>query len=96
MLYDADRIQNVASCDESEIVERQRDIYLDPNDPEVLKAAKANGIADSTITAAQNSPVWKFVKEYQIALPLHPEFRTVPNLFYVPPLLPTKNIINAT
>ena len=89
MLYDADRIENVASCDESELVQRQRDIYLDPNDPEVIKAAKANGIADSTITAAQNSPVWKFVKEYEIALPLHPEFRTVPNLFYVPPLLPT-------
>ena len=89
MLYDADRIENVASCDESELVQRHRDIYLDPNDPEIIKAAKANGIADSTITAAQNSPVYKFVIKYKIALPLHPEFRTVPNLFYVPPLLPT-------
>ena len=33
-------------------------------------------------------PVYKFVKEWGIALPLHPEFRTLPNLFYVPPMLP--------
>jgi len=32
--------------------------------------------------------VYKFVKQWKIALPLHPEFRTLPNLFYVPPLLP--------
>ncbi|MCP4976808.1 MAG: nitrate reductase subunit beta, partial [Maribacter sp.] len=47
-----------------------------------------NGIADSTIKAAQNSPTYKFVKEWGMALPLHPEFRTMPMLFYVPPLLP--------
>jgi nitrate reductase beta subunit len=28
------------------------------------------------------------VKEWEIALPLHPEYRTLPMLFYVPPLLP--------
>jgi nitrate reductase beta subunit len=89
MLYDADKIQEVASCDESELVQKQMDIYLDPFDENVIKEAKKNGIADSTIEAAQKSPVYKFVKEWKIALPLHPEFRTLPNLFYVPPLLPT-------
>ncbi len=64
------------------------DIYLDPNDPEVIKQAKANGVPDSTIKAAQKSPIYKFVKEWKLALPLHAEFRTLPNLFYVPPLLP--------
>lgn len=88
MLYDADRIQAIASCDESELVDRQMEIYVDPFDPEVIKKAKENGIADSTITAAQNSPVYKFVKKWKLALPLHPEFRTLPNLFYVPALLP--------
>ena len=39
--------------------------------------------------AALQSPVYKFVKQWGIALPLHAEFRTLPNLFYVPPLLPT-------
>lgn len=94
MLYDADRIENVASCDESELVQRQREIYLNPFDPDVIAKAKENGIADSTIEAAQKSPVWKFVKEWEIALPLHPEFRTLPNLFYVPPLLPTMGNVN--
>jgi nitrate reductase beta subunit len=88
MLYDADRIEAVASCPENELVDRQMEIYLDPNDPQVIAAAKANGIADSTIRSAQQSPVYKFVKEWGIALPLHPEYRTLPNLFYVPPMLP--------
>ncbi len=88
LLYDADKIEEVASSEEKDLIANQMDIYLDPNDPEVIKAAKANGIADSTIKAAQKSPIYKFVKEWKIALPLHAEFRTVPNLFYVPPLLP--------
>lgn len=88
MLYDADRIEEVAASEETGLVAAQMSIYLDPNDPEVIKKARANGIADSTITAAQNSPVYKFVKKWGIALPLHPEFRTIPNLFYVPPMLP--------
>jgi nitrate reductase beta subunit len=88
MLYDADKIEAVASCDESELVDRHLEIYLDPSNPAVIKAAKENGIADSTIDAAQKSPTYKFIKEWGVALPLHPEYRTVPNLFYVPPLLP--------
>ena len=88
MLYDADQIEAVASAEESEIVQRQMDMLLDPFDPAVIAASEENGIADSTIHAAQNSPTYKFVKEWNLALPLHPEFRTLPMLFYVPPLLP--------
>jgi nitrate reductase / nitrite oxidoreductase, beta subunit len=40
------------------------------------------------IEAAQKSPVYQFVKEWKIALPPHIEFRTLPMLFYVPPLSP--------
>jgi nitrate reductase beta subunit len=88
MLYDADRIQEVASAEERDLVDKQLSIYLNPFDDKVIAEARKNGIADSTIRAAQKSPVWKFVKEWGIALPLHPEFRTIPNLFYVPPMLP--------
>ena len=88
MLYDADRLEEVASCDEKDLLNKQLDVYLDPNDPDVISAAKKCGIADSTIEAAQKSPVWKYVKEWGLALPLHPEFRTLPSLFYVLPLLP--------
>lgn len=94
MLYDADRIKEIASCEEKDLLKKQLEIYLDPNDPEVIAAAKACGIADSTIDSAQKSPVWKYVKEWGIALPLHPEFRTLPNLFYVMPLLPAMAQIN--
>ncbi len=89
MLYDADLINTVAISDDADLVSNQMEIYLDPNDPKIIEAAKKNGISDDTLEAAQKSPVYKFVKEWGLALPLHPEFRTVPNLFYVPPLLPT-------
>jgi nitrate reductase beta subunit len=88
LLYDADKIMSLASVDEKELIQAQLDIYLDPFDEEVINQAKQNGIADSTIESAQQSPVWKFVKEWGLALPLHPEYRTLPNLFYVPPVLP--------
>ena len=95
MLYDADQIEKVASSDEKDLVDAHLGIYMDPFDENVIKAAKENGIADSTIRAAQQSPVYKFVKEWGIALPLHPEFRTIPNLFYVPPMLPAMASVDA-
>jgi nitrate reductase beta subunit len=88
LLYDADKIQEFASCPTNELIDRQMDIYLNPFSEKVIRDARKNGIADSTIEAAQKSPVYKFVKEWKIALPLHAEFRTMPSLFYVPPLLP--------
>lgn len=94
LLYDADRLKEFASCDEKDLVRNQLDLYLDPYDEEVISTAKACGIADSTIEAAQRSPVWKYVKDWGIALPLHPEFRTLPGLFYVLPLLPAMAQIN--
>ena len=51
-------------------------------------AARRSGIPDDVIEAARKSPVYRFVKEFRMALPLRPEFRTVPMLFYVPPVLP--------
>ncbi len=88
VLYDADRIHEVASVDQDEIIQAQRDIICDPNDSAVIAAAQANGIHDDAIASAQKSPVYKFVKEWGLALPLHAEHRTLPMLFYVPPLLP--------
>ncbi len=88
LLYDADRLPEVATVDESDLVEQQMEMLMDPFDSEVIQQAKQNGVADSTIKAAQKSPIYKFVKEWGMALPLHPEFRTLPMLFYVPPLLP--------
>ncbi len=94
MLYDADRIHDVASADEADVGQLQREMILDPFDPQVIRAARENGVHDSVIESAQQSPVFKFVKEWKIALPLHPEFRTLPMLFYVPPLLPIMGTVS--
>ena len=88
VLYDADRIVQVASAKDKDLVDAQRTIIENPFSPDIIAAAKANGVTDQLIDAAQKSPVYKFVKLWKIALPLHPEFRTVPMLFYVPPMLP--------
>ncbi len=88
LLYDADRIEEVASADSKDIVRLQRELILDPHDPAVQAAALANGITPDVIESAQNSPTYKFVIEWGLALPLHAENRTLPMLFYVPPLLP--------
>ena len=88
LLYDADRIVPTAERSDAELVEAHREMILDPFDPEVIAAARKNGIDDSVIESAQRSPVYKFVKVWGIALPPHIEFRTLPMLFYVPPLLP--------
>jgi nitrate reductase / nitrite oxidoreductase, beta subunit len=88
LLYDADRLVETASRSDAELVAAQREVILDPNDPAVVEAAGRNGVPDPVIDAARRSPVYRFVKEWGIALPLHPEYRTLPMLFYVPPLLP--------
>ena len=36
----------------------------------------------------KNGPVYKLTEKWKVALPLHPEFETEPNVFYVPPLSP--------
>ena len=94
VLYDADRIKAIASVPDEELVDAHRSIIQDPFDPEVVEAAKANGVSDAMIGAAKNSPVYKFVKKWKLALPLHAEFRTVPMLFYVPPMLPVLAAVN--
>jgi ethylbenzene hydroxylase subunit beta/complex iron-sulfur molybdoenzyme family reductase subunit beta len=36
----------------------------------------------------EGGAVWKLVQKWRVALPLHPEFGTRPNVYYVPPLAP--------
>jgi ethylbenzene hydroxylase subunit beta/complex iron-sulfur molybdoenzyme family reductase subunit beta len=36
----------------------------------------------------EQGPIHRLVNEWKVALPLHPELGTVPNVFYVPPLSP--------
>jgi nitrate reductase beta subunit len=88
LLYDAGRVPQAAGAADADLVDAQRAMIQDPFDPQVIAAAQANGLSAAMIDSAQKSPVYKFVKRWRLALPLHPEFRTLPMLFYVPPLLP--------
>jgi len=88
LLYDARRIREVAQLPGQELVDAQRSLILDPFDPAVVAAAQRSGMPDSTLEAAQRSPVYRFVKQWKLALPPHAEFRTLPMLYYVPPMSP--------
>jgi len=95
ILYDADRIESAAGVDaEDQLYESHLDLFLDPNDPAVIAAAREQGIPDNVITSAQRSPVWKMAMEWKIAFPIHPEFRTLPMMWYVPPLSPVQSQID--
>lgn len=39
--------------------------------------------------------MWRLISEYRIALPLHPEYRTLPMVWYVPPLSPVLDAAGA-
>ncbi|MBN9107349.1 MAG: nitrate reductase subunit beta [Pseudonocardia sp.] len=96
-LYDADRVTEAASVeDEHDLYEAQLGVLLDPHDPAVVAAAHRDGIDPEWVEAAQRSPVHKLVVQYRVALPLHPEFRTMPMVWYVPPLSPVVDRLTET
>ncbi|MDP3287506.1 MAG: nitrate reductase subunit beta, partial [Methyloversatilis sp.] len=96
LLYDADRIQEAASVEhDRDLYPAQLAIFLDPNDPKVIEQARVDGIPDAWMEAARHSPVYKMAVEWKVALPLHPEYRTLPMVWYVPPLSPITAAANA-
>ena len=94
VLYDADRVQAAASVtDEKDLLDAQLDVFLDPHDPEVREQARRDGIPEDWLEAAKRSPVWKLAMDWRIALPLHPEYRTMPMVWYIPPLSPVMSLV---
>jgi nitrate reductase beta subunit len=94
VLYDADRVQEAASVpDERDLLAAQRDVFLDPENPEVREAALREGIPRDWLDAARRSPIYDLAIRWGVALPLHPEFRTLPMVWYVPPLSPVVNAL---
>ena len=94
VLYDADAVLAAASVeDPKDLLEAQRDCFLDPFDPAVQQAARAAGIDEEWLEAARLSPIWKLAMTYRVALPLHPEYRTMPMVWYIPPLSPVLDAV---
>jgi nitrate reductase beta subunit len=96
LLYDADQIESAASVeDPQDLYGAQLALFLDPNNPEVAAQARADGVPDAWIEAARRSPTYKMAVDWRIAFPLHPEYRTLPMVWYVPPLSPIQSHANA-
>jgi nitrate reductase beta subunit len=97
MLYDADRVLEAASTrDDHDLYEAQRQVFLDPNDTTVIAAAEQAGISRDWIDAAQRSPIHALINTFKVALPLHPEYRTMPMVWYIPPLSPVVDVVRDT
>jgi nitrate reductase / nitrite oxidoreductase, beta subunit len=97
MLYDADRVLEAASTPEDhDLYEAQRSVFLDPFDPTVMRDAELAGIPRDWVQAAQRSPVWALINTFEVALPLHPEYRTMPMVWYIPPLSPVVDVVRDT
>ncbi|WP_243076233.1 nitrate reductase subunit beta [Microbacterium sp. SS28] len=93
-LYDADRVTAAAATpDEKDLYEAQLDLILDPDDPAVIAQARRDGIPDDWMDAARRSPVYILAKKHRVALPLHPEYRTMPMVWYIPPLSPIVDLL---
>jgi nitrate reductase / nitrite oxidoreductase, beta subunit len=93
-LYDADRVTAAAATpNEKDLYAAQLDLILDPSDPQVIAAARQQGIPADWLDAARRSPVYALAKTYKVALPLHPEYRTMPMVWYIPPLSPIVDLL---
>ena len=96
-LYDADRVTAAAATEDPQaLYQAQLDLILDPHDPEIQAAALRDGIQADWLEAAQKSPVYRLAKEFKVALPLHPEYRTMPMVWYIPPLSPVVEALRDT
>jgi len=92
MLYDADKIEEAANAVEKmDLYDAQLGVFLDPNDPAIIAEAQKQGIPHDWLEAAKASPIWKMAMEWKVAFPLHPEYRTLPMVWYIPPLSPIQN-----
>ena len=97
VLYDPDAVLAAASTpDPKDLYRAQRQVLLDPDDPSVQAAAEASGIPHDWVVAAQRSPVWALINRFEVALPLHPEYRTMPMVWYIPPLSPVVDQLRET
>jgi nitrate reductase beta subunit len=82
--------------EEKDLYPAQLGVFLNPHDPRVVAEAERAGISPEWIEAAQASPVYQLIVDYQVALPLHPEYRTMPMVWYVPPLSPVVDVLAGT
>ena len=95
VLYDADRVEAAASVTGRAATCSTRSstsssIRTTPRSAS-RPAATASPRTGSRPPSAR--PVWKLAMDWRIALPLHPEYRTLPMVWYIPPLSPVMSLV---
>ena len=97
VLYDVEKTRWAASTQNAqEVYPAHLEILLDPENSEVIDTARKQGISNNFIEAAKHSPIYKLAKLWRLALPLHPEYRTLPMVWYIPPLSPVSEHTTST
>ena len=66
-----------------------------PRTPRCAGGRRGRASRDDWIEAARRSPVYALASAHKVALPLHPEYRTLPMVWYVPPLSPVADVVHA-
>jgi nitrate reductase / nitrite oxidoreductase, beta subunit len=95
-LYDADQVLTAAATPDSrDLYQAQLSVFLDPENPAVQSEAARQGIPADWLDAARRSPVYALAVRHRVALPLHPEYRTLPMVWYIPPLSPVADVVHA-
>ena len=96
VLYDVDRVLAAAS-----VGERHRPVRgaaADPARPDRpggdRRRARPRASPTSGSRPRSRSPVYALINTYRVALPLHPEYRTMPMVWYIPPLSPVVDAIS--
>ena len=96
MLYDADAVLAAAATnDPRDLYHAQLSVFFDPDDPDIQAEAARQGIPADWLDAARRSPVHALIARHRVALPLHPEYRTLPMAWYIPPLSPVADVVHA-
>jgi nitrate reductase beta subunit len=96
VLYDADKVLAAAATpSDADLYEAQLSVFLDPSDPAIAAEAERQGIPHDWMIAARRSPAYALIARHRVALPLHPEYRTMPMVWYIPPLSPVADVAAA-
>ncbi len=96
LLYDADRVGEARRHRRREGPPR-RPAWRLPRPERPGRAGGGPGVGHPGGLAGRSPPfpVYDLVMRYKVALPLHPEYRTLPMVWYVPPLSPVLDAVDA-
>ena len=90
LLYDADRIAEAASAehDTQPVLGAARHLPRPARSARDRAGARRRRAGGMARPPRSTSPVYKMAVDWRVALPLHPEYRTLPMVWYIPPLSP--------